>query len=96
MNCSLFLFLLLSLLVQTCSGKSALKPAVTGMRTSTTVEKKLGPAVQIPDGIKLIIGAGGIYGAFLYYGTLQEDVFKYQSEDGSMFKAAWLLQFMGE
>jgi hypothetical protein len=51
---------------------------------------------QIPPAVKLLIGAGGIYGAFLYYGTLQEDVFRYQAADGSMFKAAWFLQFLGE
>jgi len=42
--------------------------------------------------LKLIIGAGGIYGAFLYYGTLQEDVFHYKAADGTSFKAAWFLQ----
>jgi len=44
------------------------------------------------DAIKLLIGAGGIYGAFLYYGSLQEDVFRYQNPDGSSFKQAWFLQ----
>lgn len=46
----------------------------------------------LPDWLKLVIGAGGIYGAFMYYGLLQEDVFKYVAEDGTKFKAAWLLQ----
>ena len=41
--------------------------------TSTTAPK----AVELPAFIKLLIGAGGIYAAFLYYGTLQEDVFHY-------------------
>jgi len=44
--------------------------------------------------VKLLIGAGGIYGAFLYYGTLQEDVFKFVSADGEKFKASWFLQVM--
>jgi UAA transporter family len=47
------------------------------------------------DAIKLMIGAGGIYGAFLYYGSLQEDVFRYVSPiSGDKFKQAWLLQVL--
>eukprot|EP00981_Chlorochromonas_danica_P014847 scaffold9105_cov169-Ochromonas_danica.AAC.4 len=48
--------------------------------------------VQIPKIVKLLIGAGGIYSAFLYYGTLQEDVFHYTAANGDKFKAAWFLQ----
>mmetsp|Transcript_45974 Transcript_45974/g.67843 ORF Transcript_45974/g.67843 Transcript_45974/m.67843 type:complete len:480 (+) Transcript_45974:113-1552(+) len=48
----------------------------------------------LPDAVKLLIGAGGIYTAFLYYGSLQEDVFRYTAEDGSSFKAAWFLQVL--
>ena len=48
----------------------------------------------LPDGVKLLIGAGGIYAAFLYYGSLQEDVFRYAAEDGSSFKQAWFLQVL--
>ena len=49
----------------------------------------------LPDAAKLIIGAGGIYAAFLYYGSLQEDVFRYASpENGAQFKDAWFLQVM--
>lgn len=36
----------------------------------------------------------GIYASFLYYGTLQEDVFSFRAKDGSKFKAAWFLQAM--
>jgi solute carrier family 35 (UDP-galactose transporter), member B1 len=50
--------------------------------------------VGIPDSLKLIIGAGGIYGAFLYYGSLQEDVFRFVSPDGVSFKQAWFLQVL--
>lgn len=46
----------------------------------------------MPDGVKLLIGAGGIYAAFLYYGSLQEDVFRFVAADGSQFKQAWFLQ----
>lgn len=48
----------------------------------------------LSDSLKLIIGAGGIYGAFLYYGSLQEDVFRYTAEDGTQFKQAWFLQVL--
>lgn len=40
----------------------------------------------------MLFGAGGIYAAFLYYGTLQEEVFGFVAEDGSQFKDAWFLQ----
>lgn len=40
--------------------------------------------------IKLLFGAGGIYAAFLYYGSLQEDVFRYQV-NGERFTYAWFL-----
>jgi UDP-galactose transporter B1 len=48
----------------------------------------------LPDAAKLMIGAGGIYAAFLYYGSLQEDVFRYTAADGSSFKQAWMLQVL--
>ena len=61
-----------------------------GGSTETATEAKAG----LPDGAKLLIGAGGIYAAFLYYGSLQEDVFRYVASDGSSFKQAWFLQVM--
>jgi len=48
----------------------------------------------IPDAVKLLIGAGGIYASFLYYGSLQEDVFRYTAEDGASFRQAWFLQVL--
>eukprot|EP00586_Coscinodiscus_wailesii_P018972 CAMPEP_0172517920 /NCGR_PEP_ID=MMETSP1066-20121228/288911_1 /TAXON_ID=671091 /ORGANISM="Coscinodiscus wailesii, Strain CCMP2513" /LENGTH=323 /DNA_ID=CAMNT_0013300133 /DNA_START=274 /DNA_END=1245 /DNA_ORIENTATION=+ len=49
----------------------------------------------LPDTVKLLIGAGGIYASFLYYGSLQEDVFRYTSPtDSATFKAAWFLQVL--
>ncbi|KAG7370075.1 UAA transporter family protein [Nitzschia inconspicua] len=50
--------------------------------------------VGLPDGLKLLIGAGGIYGAFLYYGSLQEDVFRFVAPDGTKFTQAWFLQVL--
>lgn len=67
-------------------------PAVTTTTTETKMTSK--PSQGLPDSIKLLIGAGGIYGAFLYYGSLQEDVFAYTAEDGSSFKQAWFLQVL--
>jgi UDP-galactose transporter B1 len=49
---------------------------------------------SIPDSLKLVFGAGGIYAAFLYYGSLQEDVFRYTAADGATFKLAWFLQVL--
>jgi len=60
------------------------------MTSSSTATSKQG----LPDSVKLLIGAGGIYGAFLYYGSLQEDVFRYTSQDGTTFKQAWFLQVL--
>jgi len=60
-----------------------------------TSEAPAAAKAGLPDGAKLLIGAGGIYAAFLYYGSLQEDVFRYVSPaDGSSFKQAWFLQVM--
>lgn len=41
--------------------------------------------------LKLIWGAGGIYAAYLYYGSLHEDVFNYEDANGNGFKQAWFL-----
>lgn len=41
---------------------------------------------------KLAFAAAGIWSAFLYYGSLQEDVFRYEAPDGSRFVYSWLLQ----
>lgn len=60
---------------------------------TSTSEKASG--VKIPSSLKLIIGAGGIYAAFLYYGALQEDVFHYKAANGEKFTQAWFLQALG-
>mmetsp|Transcript_18660 Transcript_18660/g.37738 ORF Transcript_18660/g.37738 Transcript_18660/m.37738 type:complete len:397 (+) Transcript_18660:79-1269(+) len=61
-------------------------------RGGSTAMTQESAALSAP--VKLLIGAGGIYGAFLYYGSLQEDVFRYTSVDGTQFKQAWLLQVL--
>jgi solute carrier family 35 (UDP-galactose transporter), member B1 len=67
--------------------------------TTTTPTSAVTPATRpagapLPDAAKLMIGAGGIYAAFLYYGSLQEDVFRYVAANGSQFKQAWFLQVL--
>mmetsp|Transcript_25283 Transcript_25283/g.58930 ORF Transcript_25283/g.58930 Transcript_25283/m.58930 type:complete len:324 (+) Transcript_25283:75-1046(+) len=42
--------------------------------------------------VQLLVGAGGIYGAFLYYGSLQEDVLSFKSPSGHSFEYSWFLQ----
>lgn len=108
MKFEFLLLLLLSILgsLATVSAKSALPPIVS---MASKLDNKVVPgvaegtsaaapaaAVQIPKIVKLLIGAGGIYSAFLYYGTLQEDVFHYTAANGDKFKAAWFLQALGE
>jgi UDP-galactose transporter B1 len=48
----------------------------------------------MPESVKLLIGVGGIYSAFLYYGSLQEDVFRFKAADGTKFTQAWFLQVL--
>lgn len=46
------------------------------------------------EALKFLFGAGGIWSAYLYYGSLQEDVFRYRGADGEAFTQAWFLQFL--
>ena len=74
-------------------------PRLKSMTTATMVaeeNKQVESGVQIPKALKLLIGAGGIYASFLYYGALQEEVFHFKAADGTMFKQAWFLQALGE
>ena len=49
----------------------------------------------LADSWKLLIGVGGIYSAFIYYGTLQEDVFRYENAvTREKFTQAWFLQVL--
>ena len=90
--------LILCLSLVSTESKSQLRPATTTATTkklTTTTPIDSTTPMELPSSIKLLIGAGGIYGAFLYYGTLQEDVFHYKAADGSKFKSAWFLQALG-
>lgn len=44
--------------------------------------------------LQLLIGTGGIYAAFLYYGSLQEDVLTFKSPSGEKFVYSWFLQVL--
>lgn len=44
--------------------------------------------------LKLCFGAAGIYSCYLVYGHIQEDVFRYRSEQGTRFHHVWFLQVL--
>lgn len=71
-------------------GKLNSSPIVMSSVSATSTSKKPNGSpvakIEIPSSLKLLFGAGGIYAAFLYYGTLQEDVFHYKAADGLKFK----------
>ena len=69
---------------------SSLQPAT--MPTSSSVAKPAAAATS--NSMKLIFGAAGIYASFLYYGSLQEDVFSFVGADDVKFKQAWFLQLL--
>jgi UDP-galactose transporter B1 len=46
------------------------------------------------DAWRLLWGATGIYVAYLYYGHIQEDVFRFRAADGSKFHFVWFLQVL--
>lgn len=51
------------------------------------------PSARV-QALQLCFGAGGIYAAFLYYGSLQEDVFRHTAADGTHFTQAWFLSVL--
>jgi UDP-galactose transporter B1 len=44
--------------------------------------------------VQLVIGAFGIYATYLYYGVVQEDLFRYRSTSGEGFSFVWALQVL--
>jgi solute carrier family 35 (UDP-galactose transporter), member B1 len=44
--------------------------------------------------VQLLIGAAGIYATYLYYGVVQEDLFRYRSSSGDGFSYVWALQVL--
>lgn len=104
MNILLLLALVLALLTSSAQGKKFPRTTLPSIIKSPVEREEFQrasvplviaeekPKFEIPKAVKLLIGAGGIYAAFLYYGTLQEDVFHYKAADGSKFTQAWFLQ----
>jgi len=43
---------------------------------------------------QLLFGVFGVYAAYLYYGIVQEELFRFRSADGGAFRYAWFLQVM--
>jgi solute carrier family 35 (UDP-galactose transporter), member B1 len=74
--------------------KSEISISPGGAKSDIELNPQPIPTSGMSDTVKLLIGAGGIYGAFLYYGSLQEDVFRFVSSDGVAFKQAWFLQVL--
>ncbi len=58
----------------------------------TPSDEKNATKKGLPNSMKLFFGTGGMYISFLYYGSLQEDVFRYTATDGSSFHQVWFLQ----
>jgi len=65
-----------------------LRPPATPSRWIPSYTKAMAGMMQ------LLIGTGGIYAAFLYYGSLQEDVLTYKSASGEKFVYSWFLQVL--
>ncbi|CAE7350109.1 meigo [Symbiodinium natans] len=47
-----------------------------------------------PDRLKLLKGAVGIYFFFIWYGRIQERIFKFKTSTGRRFTAVWFLQMV--
>ena len=58
------------------------------------LQRTVGGAIDMPPAMKLLIGVGGIYAAFMKYGLLQEAVFKYRAADGGQFTQVWFLMVL--
>jgi len=91
----------LFLVVAAASARLAPTPKLGSTSPRALIPKKESTATALTGGAaatsetaKLLFGAGGIYAAFLYYGSLQEDVFRYKSATGAKFKEVWFLQVL--
>jgi len=79
---------------------SDVAPLLPLTESSIAIDSTALPSVPDPpvdpktQALQLLFGAGGIYASFLYYGSLQEDVFRYESEDGTKFTSVWFLQVL--
>lgn len=73
--------------------RNHIRPLEMDLESSAPPSKSVEKSAR-REAYKLIFGAGGIYLAFLYYGSLQEDVFRFEADDGSTFQFAWFLQVL--
>jgi solute carrier family 35 (UDP-galactose transporter), member B1 len=64
------------------------KNSTNNTTTATAASSPVNKARQ------LLVGAAGIYGAYLYYGNVQEDLFRYRSVGGTGFTYVWFLQVL--
>lgn len=66
-----------------------------GIKTDREVEDgSQNQRIKQRDAWRLLWGASGIYVAYLYYGHIQEDIFRFRAADGSKFHFAWFLQVL--
>lgn len=64
------------------------------MSSSSLKPSNLAPLRSTSKAGQLFVGAMGIYAAYLYYGHLQEDLFRYRNDSGEGFRYVWFLQVM--
>jgi solute carrier family 35 (UDP-galactose transporter), member B1 len=82
------------LIVESTSSNNPTASVAHGASESTSSSPTHATKKQ-QSALHLLIGVTGIYGSFLYYGSLQEDVFRYASpETGERFQQAWFLQVL--
>ena len=83
-----------SSLVKVAESKSNAKLVDSSTSTSSILASETSSSVELPAGLKLLIGAGGIYAAFMKYGLFQEEIFSTTDTDGTKFKQVWFLQVL--
>lgn len=83
-----------STLIKSAESKSNAKVVDLSTPSSTIVASDSSTAADLPAGLKLLIGAGGIYAAFMKYGLFQEEIFSTTDKDGNKFKQVWFLQVL--
>lgn len=70
-----------------------------GSSASNTSEKSVKPST-LPSALsrqrlkELLIGCVGIYAAYLYYGHVQEDLFRWRNVDNQGYSYVWFLQIL--
>ena len=62
--------------------------------TGTVTTSSSNTSTAQTKAVQLLIGAAGIYATYLYYGVVQEDLFRYRSSSGVGFSFVWALQVL--